>query len=85
MQITGTGARRTISLHPLRLFACRMKELLSYYPHGMKLSSVVPEYTQKFKTEFHADKYGKQKLLQVMETITDVVKVSKYIIALISY
>ncbi len=67
-----------ISLNPLRLFAQQMKELLSRYPQGLKLSGVVPEYNQKFKTEFRSENYGKQKLLHVIESITDVVKVGMY-------
>ncbi len=74
-QVTGTGARRPVSLVPLRVFALRMKELLSANPEGMKLSAVVPEYNKMFQTQFRADVYGKPKLLPVVESIPDVVKV----------
>ena len=54
-----------------------MKELLSGYPKGMMLSAVVPEYNKKFDTEFRAEIYGKFKLLPVVESIPDVVKVKE--------
>ena len=52
-----------------------MRQLLSDHPDGLMFPLIVPQYKEKFGRDFSAEKYGKSKLIQVIESIPDVVEV----------
>ncbi len=75
-KVTGTGPTRTISLHPVRVFACEMTQLLADQPAGLAINKIVPVYKERFQREFVMARYGFPKLIRALEAIEDIVEVS---------
>ena len=65
-----------MSLSPLRRFACEMRELLSEHPNGIMFPQVVPQYKEKYGRKIVPGDYGMSKMVQVLEAVPDVVKVT---------
>ncbi len=72
----GNGPSRRIHLVPVRLFACKMTELLFPLTDPMPINKIVPAYVEKFKNEFNPSNYGFPKLIRALEAVQDLILVS---------
>lgn len=75
-QISGGGASRQISLSPLCLFSCEMRELLSSHPIPMPINKIVPAYKETFGNDFSVTRYGYPKLIKLLEAVPELIDVS---------
>ena len=67
---------RPIVLHPNRVFACELTELLACSSGPMPINKIVPAYKEKFGRDFVVSRYGHVKLIKALEAIPDVINVS---------
>ena len=70
------GSKWVVTLTPVRLFACEIKELLADHPDGIGINAVNPAYKAKFQSDFSVANYGFSKLIIALEAIQDVIVVS---------
>ena len=71
----GKGPTRAIRLHPTRVFAREIEELLTGFPNGLEISKINPFYKEKFKSSFSITNYGFSKLILGLEAIPDIITV----------
>ena len=76
LKLVKDGIKWCVCLHPVRLFACEIRELLADCPDGLGINAVNPNYKIKFQRDFAVQNYGFSKLIAALEAIQDVIVVS---------